>query len=194
MNKLTTILLGAALIAGCQTNKDPSAECGTCPEACAEKDLAFFSEDREQTPAMRLILARQVDNGAAADGMLRATHFDGDTVNSLGADKLDAIVRGTADGQPVQIHLDLPADADQSAARQQAVADYLADKGIDADRVAIQIGDNPATRHLATLNASKLYKVEDRVIGVAESNFDAGASTTANPATRQPAAPVPPAR
>ena len=194
MNKLTTILLGAALIAGCQSNKDPSATCDVCPETCAEQDLAFFSEDRDQTPQLRLILASQTDNGAAADGMLRVAHFDGDNVNSLGTDKLDAIVRGTADGQPVRIHLDLPEDADQSAARQQAVTDYLADKGIDADRLAIQIGDNPATRHLATLNASKLYKVEDRVIGSAENNFDAGASTTAKSGTGQPAAPVPPVR
>ena len=138
MNKLTTILLGAAMIAGRQTNKPHLAEC-TCPEpdhADHEQDLAFFSEERDQTPAVRSILARQMDNGAAADGMLRAMHFDGTELNSLGTDKLDAIIRGTSGSQPVAVHLDLYEEGDQTTARHEAVIAYLTEKGIEAEHAS----------------------------------------------------------
>lgn len=180
MNKLVTIFLGAAMIGGCQTNKPHLAEC-TCPEpdhAEIEKGQAFFSEDREQAPAVRSIFDRQIDNGAAADGMLRAAHFDGDTVNSLGTEKLDAIIRGTAADRPIIVHLDLPGSGEQAAGEQQAVVAYLLDKGIAEERLEIQTGDNPATRHPATLTASKRYTTEAGVLGSAEVTSDTSSTQT----------------
>ncbi len=170
MNKLTTIMLGAVMLAGCQTHKPHLVEC-SCPEpehTEHEQDLAFFSEERDRTPAVKSILARQMDNGAAADGLLRTAHFDGTALNSLGTDKLDAMIRGTREGQPVSVYLDLPENDERLAACEEAVVAYLAAKGIEEDRILVQAGDNPATRHLATLTASKRYEVKERTIGSAE--------------------------
>jgi len=160
MKKLTTIMLGAALLCGCQSKQEQATHCALCKNPPLE-DLAFFAEERQEESAVTRILNKQSDRGAAHDAMLRGAHFNGSELNRLGELKLEAIVRGTREGEPVVVYLDLAEGDEQTAVRQEAVEAFLQVKGISDDLALVLVGDNPGARHMATLTSNRRYTVEE---------------------------------
>lgn len=69
----------------------------------------------------------QAARGALADPTLRAAHFDGDALNSLGMQKLRRIVAATPTPLPLRVFVDAGDAPD--AARRDAVARAAAEMG-----------------------------------------------------------------
>jgi hypothetical protein len=111
MNIFAAILL----MAGCQSAK---------PQATAE-----------QTAVQRFAQAQSA-SGAAYDATLRRCHFDGDRLNSLGREKLDAMLRSDRAGEPMVVYLDAPEG-------RAAVVAYLKDRGFPESQLKLQDGPNP---------------------------------------------------
>lgn len=153
---------------------------------CQNKDMASwdagpngpFIPPEGETRSVELTMNRQIARGAAADGMLYAAHFDGDVLNSLGRQKLDNIVAGTSANAPVTVHLNLLGDESVIEARRTAVSDYLASLDVPADRIVLETGDNPATRHLASIDGAKLYKVESGTMTGVKVELDDGGESS----------------
>lgn len=178
MNKLTTMMLGAALLCGCQSADKQAAECDLCDKP-QDQNLAFFAEERQEQAAVRQILQRQVDRGAAHDGMLRDAHFTDTELNRLGAQKVDAILRARHDGEPVAVYLDLSEADEQTPLRQEAVTAYLHANGIESEEALVVIGDNPGVRHMASLTSKKRYTIEEgNIISAVNEESDSSQSET----------------
>jgi len=73
----------------------------------------------------------QIAAGARHEATLWPQHFDGDRVNSLGRQKLDAMLHSDQSSEPLVICLDVP---DQTT-RQASVKAYLKDRGFPENLV-----------------------------------------------------------
>jgi hypothetical protein len=76
----------AAALCGCQSNQKPHQD--------AREDGIFMPDPNAHQ--LWTILEAQSITGAQADAMLYAHHFDGDRLNSLGTQKLEMMLDGSA--------------------------------------------------------------------------------------------------
>jgi hypothetical protein len=148
MNITTRHTLIAAIVglaAGCTTNKEPEANWQD----------PFFPPHHGVAPT-RAIIERQYAAGAAEDGMLYAQHFDGDVLNTLGEQKLRAMIVGRPANTPLHVYLNLPGTAmnaatqpasqpaDASIARRQANLERaLVGLGLEPVDYVVALGGNP---------------------------------------------------
>lgn len=102
-----------------------------------------FFPTRESVPASKTMFQKEYAIAAAEDGMLFDIHFDGDGLNSLGQQKLDAMVAGKSKGSPLKIFLNLPKDANNTSARQANVESALKAAGLENEQFALAVGPNP---------------------------------------------------
>jgi hypothetical protein len=104
-------------------------------------------------------LKAQAARGARVDGNLYLVHFDGETLNSLGREKLELMVQG---GQgPLVVYLDSRA----SSAAEKSVRDFLASQKSEAE-YRVERGGNPDSRHEADL--AGLKRLEQGRAGASE--------------------------
>ena len=139
---MAMLLALTACGAGCQSGKDDA------PEGRAAED--FLRDD--ETSAVTRIADRQAAAGARTDASLRAYHFTGAGLNSLGREKLDFILadRGPGDGDAdseLVLYVDLEGDAanrQHADARRASVSEYLTSHGGLAEgEFRLESGHNP---------------------------------------------------
>lgn len=102
-----------------------------------------FFPPREAMPSSKTMMQKQFAIGAAEDGMLFDVHFDGTELNSLGTQKLSAMVAAKPQHAPLKVYLNLPKDGQDNAARQTNVEEVLKADGLDTTMYALAIGSNP---------------------------------------------------
>ena len=98
-----------------------------------------FTVDGQAYAVQREIDA-QAARGARADATLRAAHFDGEQLNTLGQQKLDLMLQDPAPAEPLVIYLDVRPSSD---ARRQTVVAYLKDRGLKDSQIQLESGPNP---------------------------------------------------
>jgi hypothetical protein len=140
--------LAAAALYGCQSNEKP--------RHAAREDGIFMPDPSAHQ--LWTILEAQSITGAQADAMLYAHHFDGDRLNSLGAQKLEMMLDGSA--RPAAVYLDLAHGDSRAAARHASVEQWLRDAGVAADAVAVKDGPNPDAAAPAGDGLSRMSKTE----------------------------------
>jgi hypothetical protein len=92
--------------------------------------------------------------------MLYPNHFSGDKLNTLGQTKLSLIARASKDStDKVNIYLNMPED-EATDLRKEVVEQFLAERGITDERLALAIGPNPGTHAPASLTSAKLYELK----------------------------------
>jgi len=135
MNKTALLTIAAMTIllsAGCATQN------GAEP-----MPIGNFEPD-DQPRAIHGIADAQASVGSRADGMLRAQHFTGSQLNSLGREKLIAMLNTPeCQVEKLTIHLVLDPNAELSVERRESVARFLADAGLTEEHATIQWGANP---------------------------------------------------
>jgi hypothetical protein len=94
--------------------------------------------------------------GAVEDAMLFAIHFDGDQLNSLGQQKLDAIVAARSKVAPLKLYLNLPKDDAANTARQTTVETALKTSGLTLEQFELAVGPNPAALRPAAAGVDAL--------------------------------------
>jgi len=168
MSYRTSFIAFAAvlLMAGCQyksENLDPTLE-------------GFFPND--ETAAKPAQLAElQAAAGARFDAMLHRQHFDGARLNSLGEEKLSLMLKDDNSPAPVLVYLNVDEKGKFTPARKDAVIAFLKDKGLAADQIQLEFGENPATRSPAARHLANQSKLE----GAPTSGPGSVTSTTAGP-------------
>lgn len=131
---LIALASSAALVAsGC--SKQPSAQ------------QEFFPAPGED--AMTPAIQAQVARGARLDGTLYAHHFDGVILNGLGREKLKLMAADASSTPTLMVYLDLRGADPRIDGRRAAVLQHLADAGVAAERLRIEVGPNPDTLHPA---------------------------------------------
>jgi hypothetical protein len=160
--RLQTLILAAAVLAGCQQTPPPNHG-------------EVFAPEDQPTDTSRL-LAAQVDRGARADATLYACHFDGQYLNSLGMTKLDQMLRADNDA-PVEVWLAVP-DDDKFSSRRMSVAAYLKEQGLSADQVLFSRGANPASDHPAAESLKDLTKMDSDAQGSSGGGSSSSSSST----------------
>jgi hypothetical protein len=100
-----------------------------------------FHEDQEVRDLHRIEDA-QIARGAREDATLHAVHFTGDQLNSLGQERLDLMLHDFGVYAPLTVYVDVPQDS-TLAARQQAVAMFLKDRGMREEQIKLEQGSNP---------------------------------------------------
>ena len=142
------LMTSALLVAGCHHDTDPPPD-RTDP----------FAGEPAVRQAQQFAVA-QAATGAREDGTLRAAHFDGGNLNSLGQQKLALMVRDEDASGPVVVYLDLPAGAAAPKAR-QAVVEYLKSQGMAEAQIRVQDGPNPAVTSPAARSIEGLHRLSD---------------------------------
>lgn len=102
-----------------------------------------FFPPRSAVPASKQMQQKEFAIAAVEDGMLFDVHFDGAELNSLGEQKLKAMVAGKPKHSPLQVYLNLPKDGKDNDARKTNVEAALKADGMDASAYALAIGPNP---------------------------------------------------
>jgi hypothetical protein len=92
--------------------------------------------------SQKFMLAQQA-SGSRADGTLRKQHFNGKELSSLGEQKLDLMLQDDDVNEPFTVYVNLPKEDAMTSARQEAVARYLKDKGLSAEQIKVELGENP---------------------------------------------------
>jgi hypothetical protein len=136
----------------------------------------FFPDD--EAKAVQNLTDAQASNAAIADPTLYACHFDGTKLNTLGQAKLDLLMNGLDNNQPMKVYIDV-AESDGGAA-EESVVKYLHRHGVAADRITIATGPNPTAGSLATEQMSRLKKTESNdTSGSGSSSTSTGGASTA---------------
>ena len=115
-----------------------------------------FFPARGTTPALETMMKKQHAIAAAEDGMLFDIHFDGAELNSLGQQKLDAMVAGKSKNTPLKVYLNMPKDAEYTAARQTSVESSMRAAGLETAQFALAVGHNPASMRPAVAGVRAL--------------------------------------
>jgi hypothetical protein len=145
-----------------------------CAKLSLHPNDDFLSEnaaDRDSRQAADMQAAR----GARADGMLRAVHFDGSNLNSLGQQRIQLMMRDNESSLPLVVYVNLPAEDSLATARREAVESHLKELGLKADQFRVEAGPNPASSSMA---ADRIAEKASQSAGVT----GAGAGATAAPA------------
>ena len=139
MNRIAMLLIVAtAFVAGCENNRKYFP------------DGAYRVNDQHEDV--------QAANGALADGTLYPRHFSGDKLNSLGQTKLSLMAQGAKNSSDtVRVYLDMP-EAAATELRKEVIKQFLAERGITDERLALAVGPNTGTTEFATITSGKLYK------------------------------------
>ena len=142
MNRIAMLLIvAAAFVAGCENNRKYFP------------DGAYRVNDQHEDV--------QAANGALADGTLYPRHFSGDKLNSLGQTKLSLMAQGAKGStDTVRVYLDMP-DAAATELRREVIKQFLAERGITTERLAMAVGPNTGSTEVATMTSGKLYKTGD---------------------------------
>ena len=93
-------------------------------------------------------------------------HFDKGELNSLGREKLSLMIDDDDANNPLVIYLNVPADDEFKAARQDSIIAYLKEQGLEEKQVSFKEGANPANESPGTRAAStRLAKTETGLAG-----------------------------
>ncbi len=148
----------AALLAlgGCQNENKPNGGFRDVMKEARDRDN--FPPEDDSRPYRRFVIA-QVAAGARHDGMLYDYHFDGAQLNSLGEQKLSMMLKDNDHAFPVVVYMNLIEDGNEKA-RENAVATYLIDSGLQDQQVKFVAGPNPNARSSAAQNLGRFNKTE----------------------------------
>jgi hypothetical protein len=150
---------GAALLmlsgVGCSHDPEPKHARNFEDEA---KDMDKFPAEDDSRSYRRFMIA-QGAAGARHDGMLYEYHFDGDVLNSLGESKLSLMLKDNDHAFPVTVYMNVTDDVHLKA-RENAVATYLVDSGLQDQQVKFEVGPNPNARSSASQNLGRFNKTE----------------------------------
>lgn len=124
----------------------------------------FFPAQGEMRDLQR-IQRVQAASGARNDATLQPFHFDKAELNSLGRDKLALMLDDDDANNPITIYLNLPADDEFKAPRQDAIIAYLKDQGLEEKQVSFKPGPNERTNHPAAEALARMSKTETGVAG-----------------------------
>ena len=130
------------------------AAAGGCQGAAGERGRGVarprgevFRPD-DQPRAVHRFANAQSAAGARHDATLRADHFDHGTLNSLGQEKLDLMLKDDDAADPLVVYVDVPSNPDESgqASRMDSVKVYLKDRGLQDRQIRLEAGANPSAR------------------------------------------------
>lgn len=122
----------------------------------------------------------QAAKAAREDGTLYPRHFAGDKLSSLGQTKLSLIAQASKDAtDPVAVYFDMT-EAELTTARKDVVTQFLTERGVATDRVALAQGPNPGVKTLATLSSGAIYESKETKMGGSKAGFteDSGGSAS----------------
>ena len=127
-----TVLVAAGalcLVGGCRKNAE---------EAMRGEKFPLDSEQR----SVRSFAEAQAASGARADATLRAYHFNGPELNSLGRAKLELMLKDDEPAEPLLVYLDVPAGYPLGEKWRGSALQFLKDQGLTEQQVRFEAGGN----------------------------------------------------
>jgi hypothetical protein len=144
------VLAGVAVVlgtAGCSSNSQHGQQVSHGEQFTAEG-----------TPrSVDKFVNAQIASGARNDAMLNVCHFDGNQLNSLGREKLRAMLKDDDACEPLTVYVNV---AGQLKPRREAVTAFLMDEGLLETQIQLKEGVNPATVTPA-VKAMKAFAISD---------------------------------
>ena len=99
----------------------------------------------EQPRAVHRFAHAQSAAGARHDAALHPHHFDRGTLNSLGQEKLELMLKDDEACDPLVVYVDVPSN-DVLAGRMDSVKVYLKDRGLQDRQIQLEAAANPSAR------------------------------------------------
>ena len=167
MNRNPFVLAGIVAVLLCVTVGCRSKEAQARREREREQRWAEKRDKRDhafpmfdERPDVGRMMNAQAVVGARADATLRAHHFDGTQLNSLGRNKLALMLHRESGDRPQPIYIDLPEADTLSGERRKTVERYLENAGVDLATVEIKAAPNLTETHPAAPAIARLRKTE----------------------------------
>ena len=137
----------------------------------------FFPTEAKKS-SVDLMFQHSAAVGAAADATLYPMHFDGDELNSLGKQKLAAIVQARKKNVPLTVYLDASDEAEHNARRVAMIEQALQSYGVYGSDGKVETGSNPTN----TASAAPAIKfLKDGKAGDAAASAEGAAPTAPAP-------------
>lgn len=154
MQKLKWIGLFAAaalvvLTAGCHHDDSQNSTVLLHGEVIPEHDASQVWQVR----------GAQAAAGARQDATLYGVHFDEAGLNSLGQQKLDAMLDAEEPAEPLLVYLDVPDHFSAEKDRASVIA-FLKDRGLQDSQIALKDGPNPHTASSAADAMTNLHALQ----------------------------------
>jgi hypothetical protein len=124
----------------------------------------FFPAEGEVRDVQRAQRVQEA-SGARFDATLTPAHFDKGELNSLGREKLSLMLDDDDANNPITIYLNVPADDEFKAGKQDSVIAYLKEQGLEETQISFKEGANPATYSPASEGLTRLAKTETGIAG-----------------------------
>jgi hypothetical protein len=118
----------------------------------------FFPEDTGEVRKPNQFADMMAASGARSDATLSQYHFDGPRLNSLGQEKLSYMLRDDRAPEPMSVYLNFGEKDEMSKDRQDAVVEFLKDKGLEPRQIRVVYGYNSASWSPAADPLSKKNK------------------------------------
>jgi hypothetical protein len=147
--KWAMVSVALLVMASCQ-NKDQGLD---------PTQAGFFPEDTGEVRKPNQFADVMAASGARADATLSRQHFDGPRLNSLGEEKLSYMLKDDRAAEPMSVYLNFGEKDEMSKDRQEAVTEYLKDKGLEPRQIRVVYGYNPDAWSPAAEPLSKKNKV-----------------------------------
>jgi len=126
---------------------------------CTNDQKDFFPASDSVRAAQRFAQVQSA-SGARNDATLQAWHFDGNSLNSLGEQKLDLMLADDDANDPMVVYLNMTEDDQHKSPRQDAIVAYLKEKGTSERQVQFKLGINPSTSHPSEDGVTRMNKTE----------------------------------
>jgi len=146
-------MLIALLSSGCEQDRQQRQAMGE-----------FFPQPGEVRDVQRIERVQEA-SGARADATLQPAHFDKGELNSLGREKLLLMLDDDDANNPVTVYLNVPAEDEFKAARQDSIIAYLKEQGLEEKQVSFRADSNPATNHPAADSLTRMGRTESGPAG-----------------------------
>lgn len=145
--RLAYFILGGLLLALLPASAGCQGAQGETGRGVARPRGEAFRADDEPRSVHRFAHAQSAA-GARHDATLRPDHFDGGTLNSLGQEKLELMLKDDEACDPLVVYVDVPPGPDSSglAGRMESVKVYLKDRGLEDRQIQLEATANPSAR------------------------------------------------
>ena len=134
MKPITIVLLATTvgILGGCQSGKDPQ-----------RVRYDEFPANYSQGQSVKAACDAQAAVGNRQDGTLRASHFDGAQLNSLGEAKIESMLKSGRSDSHLTLYVDLPDDQTRSTIK-NSLKTYLKSLNLNESQLTLKDGPNPS--------------------------------------------------
>lgn len=141
------------------------AAAGGCQKKAKDVTRGEDFRPEGEKRAVHRFAEAQAASAARADATLRAVHFNGPELNSLGRARLDLMLKDDEPVEPLVVYVDVPAGYPLGDRWRASATRFLKDRGLTDEQIRFESGVNPGRTSPAEDAVRGLHKLRSSPSG-----------------------------